>query len=110
MPGPRLPMRRIRDVLRLSAAGMSKLQIAASLGVSATAARESIRRARGAGLAWPLPAELSDEELEHRLYPPPTAALKRRRPQPDWGGNPPRAASARGDAAAVVGGASRHPS
>jgi transposase len=38
MPGPRLPMRRIRDVLRLSAAGMSKRQIAASLGVSATAA------------------------------------------------------------------------
>jgi len=38
MPGPRLPMRRIRDVLRLSATGMSKRQIAASLGVSATAA------------------------------------------------------------------------
>ena len=27
MPGPRLPMRRIRDVLRLSAAGMSKLRV-----------------------------------------------------------------------------------
>ena len=38
MPGPRLPMRKIRDVLRLSAAGMSKREIAASLGVSATAA------------------------------------------------------------------------
>ena len=38
MPGPRLPMRKIRDVLRLSAAGMSKRKIAASLGVSATAA------------------------------------------------------------------------
>ena len=32
-------MRRIRDVLRLSAAGMSKRQIAASLGVSATGGR-----------------------------------------------------------------------
>jgi transposase len=31
-------MRKIRDVLRLSAAGMSKRKIAASLGVSATAA------------------------------------------------------------------------
>ena len=38
MPGPRLPMRKIHDVLRLSAAGMSKRKIAASLGVSATAA------------------------------------------------------------------------
>ncbi len=69
MPGPRLPMRRIRDVLRLSAGGMSKRQIAASLGVSATAAGGCIRRARRAGLAWPLPDELSDEELERRLYP-----------------------------------------
>jgi transposase len=83
MPGPRLPMRRIRDVLRLSAAGMSKRQIAASLGVSATAAGECIRRARRAGLVWPLPDELSDEELERRLYPLPTAA-KDRRPRPDW--------------------------
>lgn len=53
MPGPRLPMRKIRDVLRLSAAGMSKRKIAASLGVSATAAGECIRRARRAGLGWP---------------------------------------------------------
>ena len=83
MPGPRLPMRRIRDVLRLSAAGMSKRQIAASLGVSATAAGECIRRARRAGLAWPLPDELSDEELERRLYPLPPVA-KDRRPRPDW--------------------------
>ena len=84
MPGPRLPMRKIRDVLRLSAAGMSKRQIAASLGVSATAAGDCIRRARRAGLGWPLPEGLKDEALEARLYPPPTAAAKDRRPQPDW--------------------------
>jgi transposase len=54
MPGPRLPMRKISDVLRLSAAGMSKRKIAASLGVSATAAGECIRRARRAGLGWHL--------------------------------------------------------
>src|SRR6516164_8205461 len=82
MPGPRLPMRKIRDVLRLSAAGMSKRKIAASLGVSATAAGECIRRARCAGLAWPLPEELSDEALERRLFPPLRVALKNRRPQP----------------------------
>lgn len=76
-------MRKIRDVLRLSAASMSKRQIAASLGVSATAAGECIRRARRAGLRWPVPAELSDAALERRLYPPPAAAAKDRRPQPD---------------------------
>ena len=83
MPGPRLPMRKIRDLLRLSAAGMSKRKIAASLGVSATAAGECIRRARRAGLTWPLPNELTDETLERRLFPPPAAAAKDRRPQPD---------------------------
>ena len=48
-------MRKIHDVLRLSAAGMSKRKIAASLGVSATAAGECLQRARRAGLTWPLP-------------------------------------------------------
>ena len=84
MPGPRLPVRKIRDVLRLSAAGMSKRQIAISLGVSATAARDCILRARRAGFAWPLPEGLTDETLEDRLYPPPAVASKERRPRPDW--------------------------
>jgi transposase len=84
MPGPRLPMRKVRDVLRLSAAGMSKRKIAASLGVSATAARDCIGRARYAGLSWPLPEGLTDEALELQLYPPPGVAAKDRRPQPDW--------------------------
>ena len=77
-------MRNIRDVLRLSAGGMSKRKIAASLGVSATAAGECIRRARRAGLSWPLPDGLTDETLEQRLYPPPAAAARDRRPQPNW--------------------------
>jgi transposase len=86
MPGQRLPMRKIRDVLRLSAVGMSKRKIAASLGVSPTAAGECIRRARRVGLSWPLPEEMTDEGLESRLYPPPASKAKHRRPQPDWAG------------------------
>jgi hypothetical protein len=35
-------MRKIRDVLRLKASGLSKRKIAASVGVSATAAGECI--------------------------------------------------------------------
>jgi transposase len=77
-------MRKIHDVLRLSASGMSKRKIAASLGVSATAAGECIRRARRAGLTWPLPEGLTDDALELRLYPPPTAAATDPRPQPNW--------------------------
>jgi transposase len=77
-------MRKIRDVLRLSAAGMSKRKIAASLGVSATAAGDCIRRARHVGLTWPLPDGLTDEALERRIFPPPAVTAKDRRPQPDW--------------------------
>ena len=64
MPQERLPMRKIRDVLRLSAGGMSKRKIAASLGMSPTAAGDCLRRARRAGVSWPLPEEMSDEALE----------------------------------------------
>src|ERR1700756_5071341 len=84
MPGARLPMRKIHDVLRLSAAGLSKRKIAASLGVSATAAGDCIRRARRAGIGWPPPQGLRDEALELRLYPPSPIEAKDRRPQPDW--------------------------
>ena len=84
MPRQRLPMRKFRDVLRLSAGGMSKRKIAASLGLSPTAAGDCIRRAKWAGLAWPLPDDLTDEALASRLHPPPTATAKDQRPLPDW--------------------------
>jgi len=79
-------MRKIRDVLRLSAAGLSKRKIAASLGISATAAGDCLRRAGRAGVVWPLPEGITDEILEARLYPAATAiaAMSARRPRPDW--------------------------
>jgi transposase len=77
-------MRKIRDVLRLRAGGMSKRKIAASLSIGVTTAGEAIRRARRAGLTWPLPQQLSDDALERLLYPPAQVSAKDRRPQPDW--------------------------
>jgi hypothetical protein len=68
MPQERLSMRKIRDVLRLSAGGLSKRKIAASLGMSATAAGDCMRRERRAGLSWPLSEDVSDAALEARLY------------------------------------------
>ena len=82
MPKARLPMRKIRDVLRLCAAGMSKRQIAASLAIGPTAAGDCIRRARRAGVNWPVPEGLSDEALERLLYPAPQVSAKDQRPQP----------------------------
>jgi hypothetical protein len=46
MPGQRLPIRKIRDVLRLRAGGVSKRQIAASLSIGPTAAGDYLRWAR----------------------------------------------------------------
>jgi hypothetical protein len=77
-------MRKIRDVLRLSAAGLSKRQIAASLGIGPTAAGACLHRAREAGISWPLPDDLGDAALECRLYPAPAAAAKDWRSRPDW--------------------------
>jgi transposase len=76
-------MRKIRDVLRLRAGGMSKRKIAGSLSIGVTAAGDCVRRARRAGLGWPLPETLSDDALERLLYPPPLPAQDQR-PQPDW--------------------------
>jgi transposase len=84
MPQERLPMRKIRDVLRLRATGMSTRQVAASLSVSKTTVQNCLRRAEAVGLGWPLPDELTDEVLEARLYPPPQAVPEDRRPLPGW--------------------------
>ena len=86
MSQQRLPMRKVRDVLRLKAVGLGKRKIAASLGISATAVGGCLRRAREAGVAWPLAEEMTDEALEVRLYPASVALaeLAARRPLPDW--------------------------
>jgi len=76
-------MRNIREVLRLTAAGMSSRKIAASLSIGATTVIDCLHRARRAGLSWPLPDGLDDGVLELRLYPPPTVK-DGQRPLPNW--------------------------
>lgn len=84
MPRERLPMRKISDVLRLHAGGLSKRRIAVSLNIGRTAVGDYLRRARRAGLGWPQPEGLSDEDLERLLFPPPPAVSPDCRPPPDW--------------------------
>ncbi len=80
----RVPMRKIRDVLRLDAAGLSKRRISSSLGIGATSAGEYVRRARRAGLGWPLPDGLSDGTLEQLLFPPPDKVPVAQSIEPNW--------------------------
>lgn len=84
MANRRLSMRKIVEVLRLHfECDRSLREIGQSLGCSPTTAGEVLRRAKLAGVSWPLPAATSEVELEAQLYPP-TPHSHQRRPEPDW--------------------------
>jgi hypothetical protein len=54
MPAERLPMRKIREVLRLKyACGASDRVISRSVGIGRTAIAEYVRRAAVIGITWP---------------------------------------------------------
>ncbi len=84
MPAKRLSMRKIKEVLRLKAAGLSNRRIAFTCGISRPTVAEYIRRANFAKLKWPLPNNLSDAEIEQRLFPPPPSVSRDKRSIPDW--------------------------
>lgn len=78
-------MRTIREVLRLKwQCGLSDRDIAASCRIGATAVRGYVRRAKLAGLSWPLPDTLQDAALEQMLFPPSPKVPAKDRPLPDW--------------------------
>jgi hypothetical protein len=72
MPAERLPMRQVREVLRLkSACGHSERRIADALGISRYTVAEYLRRAAVIDLTWPVPPDLDDAALERKLFTPP---------------------------------------
>ena len=87
MPAKReLTMRQLRYMLRLHHDGVSARAIGRALGVARSTIQDSLRRVQASGIAWPLPAELTDDILEQRLFA--RAGMKaglRRRSEPDWG-------------------------
>jgi transposase len=76
-------MRKISDVLRLKAAGMSNRDIAAATAVSKTTVNEYLNRALAAGIAWPLPEGMDEDTLGRALFPSP-GDLPGVRPVPEW--------------------------
>jgi hypothetical protein len=71
MAGMRMSMRKIREVLRLThELGLSVRQVPEATGVGKTAVSEYVSRARVVGITWPVPPEISDAELERRLFTP----------------------------------------
>lgn len=86
MAASRLPMRRLREILRLKhACGLSHRAIARSCGVGAGTVSDYLTRAQQAGLTWPLPDDLDDAQLEARLFAlPATPGVARPLPDPAW--------------------------
>jgi transposase len=85
MPGERLSMRKIRELLRLRwEQRLPQRVIGNSLRLSQGSVSEYLNRARRAGLTWPLPDELDDARLEALLFPPPPNVPSDQRPVPDW--------------------------
>lgn len=64
----RLSMRKIREVLRLKAAGRSQREIASSLSVAVGTICGHLRRARLAGLTWETAQSMTEAELDAALF------------------------------------------
>ena len=78
-------MRQLREVLRLTTAGVGLNEIARRVGVAPSTVRLTLKRLASAGLSWPLPAEMTDSALETALFA--AAGTKqghRRHVEPDW--------------------------
>ena len=83
MSQERLPMVKIREVLRLQAEGHKQRKIAASVNCSRSTVQECLQRARSAGVGWPLPEDLDEQTLQAKLYPSKAKAVLTQEPDFD---------------------------
>ena len=79
-------MRHVREILHLSLdCGLSTRVVGERAGVGPTTVRDTLRRFNRSGLSWPVPPEMTDADLEGRLYGVPGVKPGRRKlPEPDW--------------------------
>jgi len=85
MAGMRMSMRKIREVLRLThELGLSVRQVREATGVGKTAVSEYVSRAKVIGITWPISPEITDAELERRLFTPAGFHDGSTKPVPDW--------------------------
>lgn len=70
MPKKRTNMHKIKDLLRLKfEAGLSHRAIAACLKMGVATVSEIASRHKSSGLGWPLPDDLTEQQLSAALYP-----------------------------------------
>lgn len=74
----------VREILRLHYEGKLKdREVAKISSVGKGTIRRYLKRLAAAGLSWPLPEDLDDATLEHRMFPPPPV-VPEGRPLPDF--------------------------
>ena len=78
-------MRKAREILRLKfEAELGNHKIGRACGVSASTVWDTVARFQMTGLGWPLPAGMSEAELERRLYRRPGDPQANPEHVPDW--------------------------
>jgi transposase len=78
-------VRKVKEILRLKfEAGLSNHRIARACGVSASTVWDTVTRFQMTGIDWPLPAGMSEAELERRLYRRPGDPQASAEHVPDW--------------------------
>jgi len=78
-------MKKIREVLRLRYDRRATVHdIASACVLSTSTVHEYLYRSEAAQLTWPLPDEISDEDLERRLFPARLRKGEQERPLPDF--------------------------
>lgn len=84
MPNKRLEMRHIKEILRLKLeAKLSHRKISRSLGIGVGTVSDYGKRAIELGLTWPLPNEMTENDLEQLLFPAPKISGRHGRVTPD---------------------------
>jgi transposase len=85
MPQERLTVRKIREILRLKwECQLSERVVARSCCISHSTVGDYVKRAEAAGLKWPLPEDLSDNQLYDLLFPRTEQLTPKAIPMPDW--------------------------
>ena len=85
MPQERLPVRKIKEILRLDALGLSQRQIALSCSVGQATVSEYLKAAETAGLKWSDVADWDEDRLRQAIALPREAPTPRKQsPEPDY--------------------------
>jgi len=85
MPKKRLPMRQIKKVLRMThTMDLSQQAISQATGIPRTTVRDYLQRAKKAGITWPIPDDMDDEQLNALLFKQKQSLQSKDQSTPNW--------------------------